>query len=306
MARLGDLVGRLITGGGGSGVALGQAKVFAREGMKVVIADIRQDHLDEAMSYFRQKNASVHAIKLDITDRAAFARAADEAEKVFGPVQLLCNTAGVFHAGPIEKATYEDWDWQLGVNLGGMINGIQTFVPRMIAQGQGGHIVNTASMSAFVTVPTCAIYTTSKFAVRGLSESLHVELDKYNIGVSVLCPGTVNTNIHESLLTRPARLANSGWHGPDPEVFKMLKAVIEPGLDPVTLAEHVLKAVRDNDFYILPYPEFASMLEENHKRVMRAIAKPDDDPEMAKRLAAGSAPGSRDNRRQNNGSGPHG
>lgn len=302
-----DLEGKVafITGGG-SGVGLGQAKVFAREGMKVVIADIRQDHLDEAMSHFRQSNAPVHAIKLDITDRAAFARAADEAEKVFGPVQLLCNTAGVFQAGPIEKATYEDWDWQLGVNLGGMINGIQTFVPRMVAYGKGGHIVNTASMSGFIAVPTCAIYTTSKFAVRGLSESLRIELDKYDIGVSVLCPGAVNTNIHESVLTRPAHLARTGWHGPDLEVFKRLKAVIAPGLDPVKLAEHVLKAVRNNELYILPYPEFRSALEEIHEKVMSALAKPEDDPEMQKRIAAGSAPGSRLNMPQRGGTGAHG
>ena len=129
--------------GGGSGVALGQAKVFAEEaGMNVVIADIRKDHLDAAMDYFRAKNVPVHAIQLDITDRAAYRRAADEAEKVFGPVQLLCNTAGVSQFGPIEKATDDDWDWQIDVNLKGMINGVQTFLPRMIAHGQGGHIVS--------------------------------------------------------------------------------------------------------------------------------------------------------------------
>ena len=288
-----DLEGKVafITGGG-SGVALGQAKVFAREGMKVVIADIRQDHLDEAMAYFRERNAAVHAIKLDITDRAAYAQAADEAEKVFGPVQLLCNTAGVLQAGPIEKSTFDDWDWQLGVNLGGVINGVLTFVPRMIAHGKGGHIVNTASMSAFVSVQGCAIYTTSKYAIRGLSENMRMDLEPHGIGVSVLCPGAVNTNIHESVLTRPERLGNTGWHGADPEVFKRLKSVIEPGKDPVALAEHVLKAVLNNDFYILPYPEFRGVLEESHRQVMTALAKPEDDPDMARRVRVGSAPGS--------------
>src|SRR5579863_4296796 len=109
--------------GGGSGVALGQAKVLAEEaGMKVVIADIRQDHLDDALTYFRSKNAAVHGIRLDITDRAACRRAADEAEARFGPVQLLCNTAGVSQFGPVEQATFDDWDWQIDVNLKGMIN----------------------------------------------------------------------------------------------------------------------------------------------------------------------------------------
>ncbi len=190
-----DLEGKVafITGGG-SGVAFGQARVFAEEaGMKVVIADIRQDHLDEATAHFKTKNVAVHPIKLDITDRAAYARAADEAEQVFGPVQLLCNTAGVSQFGPVEQATFDDWDWQLDVNLKGMINGVLTFMLRMIAHGQGGHIVNTASMSAFVALPRTAIYCTTKYAVRGFSESLRVELDKFNIGVSLLCPGGVNT-----------------------------------------------------------------------------------------------------------------
>ena len=144
--------------GGGSGVAFGQARVFAEEaGMKVVIADIRQDHLDQAMAHFKQKNVPVHAIKLDITDRDRLCDArADEAEKVFGPVDLLCNTAGVSQFGPLEQATYDDWDWQIDVNLKGMINGVMTFMPRMIERKTGGHIVNTASMSAFVALPRTA------------------------------------------------------------------------------------------------------------------------------------------------------
>ena len=198
-----DLEGKVafITGGG-SGVGLGQAKVFALEaGMKVVIADIRQDHLDQAMDYFKDKDAAVHPVLLDITDREAYVKAADEAEKVFGPVQLLCNTAGVSQFGPVENATYDDWDWQIDVNLKGVINGIVTFVPRMIKHGQGGHILNTASMSAFVSTPGATIYTTSKYAVRGLSENLRMDLSKHNIGVSCLCPGGVNSNIHEAVLS---------------------------------------------------------------------------------------------------------
>jgi NADP-dependent 3-hydroxy acid dehydrogenase YdfG len=283
-----DLEGKVafITGGG-SGVALGQAKVFAEEGMKVVIADIRRDHLDEAMGYFRDKNAAVHAIQLDITDRAAFAQAREETEKVFGaPVQLLCNTCGVSQFGPVEKATYDDWDWQLDVNVKGVINGVQTFLPRMIEYGQGGHIVNTASMSGFVCLPTTAIYATTKYAVRGLSESLKIELDKYDIGVSVLCPGGVNTNIHESVLARPERYASTGYYGADPEVFKRLKAVIEGGFDPVDLGRVVCDSVKRGDFWILPYPEFIPVLEKNHKEVMDAINQYKEHPDYKRRLAA--------------------
>jgi len=271
--------------GGGSGVAFGQARVFAEEaGMKVVIADIRQDHLDQAMEHFRGRSAAVHAIRLDITDRDAYARAADEAEKVFGPVQLLLNTAGVSQFGPVEKATWDDWDWQLDVNVKGVINGVQTFLPRMIAHGQGGHIVNTASMSAFVALPTTAIYCTTKYAVRGLSESLRIELDKYGIGVSCLCPGGVNTNIHESVVSRPDRYAQTGYYGRDPEMFARLKAVIQDGFDPVDLGRVVMEAVRRNDFWILPYPEFVPLMEKKNQEVIDALNAWREHPDTARRM----------------------
>jgi NAD(P)-dependent dehydrogenase (short-subunit alcohol dehydrogenase family) len=291
-----DLEGKVaFVTGGGSGVALGQAKVFAEEaGMKVVIADIRQDHLDDAMAHFAKKNVPVHAIRLDITDRDAYARAADEAERVFGPVQLLCNTAGVSQFGPVEKATYDDWDWQIDVNLKGMINGVQTFMPRMIAAGKGGHIVNTASMSAFVALPTSAIYCTTKYAVRGLSESLRLELEKFGIGVSILCPGGVNTNIHESVLSRSGKYAQTGYYGADPEMFKRLKSVIESGFDPVDLGRIVLGAVKRNDYWILPYPEFIPTVEKYNAEVLTALHQYENDPDYERRKKLGQAmPGTR-------------
>ena len=192
--------------GGGSGVGLGQAKVFARAGARIVLADIRPDHLDRALNYFRDLGAPVHGIHLDVTDRAAFERAAQETERTVGPVQLLFNTAGVSMFGPLEKSTYEDYDWMMGVNFGGVVNGIQTFVPRMIERGKGGYIVNTASMSGLIASGPAGIYSASKFAVVGLSQALRQALDRYDIGVSVLCPGNVNTNIAESTRTRPEHL----------------------------------------------------------------------------------------------------
>jgi len=272
--------------GGGSGVALGQAKVFARAGMKVVIADIRQDHLDSAMDGFRsQVGIEVHPIRMDITDRAAWARAAEETERVFGTVQLLCNTAGVSQFGPMQDATFDDWDWQMSVNLGGVINGIQTFLPRMIAYGQGGHIVNTASMSGFLALPGTGIYSTTKFAVRGLSENLRMDLEPLGIGVSVLCPGAVNTNIHEAVLTRPKHLSNTGYYGADPQVMAGLKAVIAPGFDPVDLGQKVLEAVEKNELYIIPYSEFRDELIARLDRVLAALPDPKDDPGAAARQA---------------------
>ena len=282
-----DLKGKtaFITGGG-SGVGLGQAKAFSAVGMKVVIVDIRQDHLEDGLAQLRARGAEAHGIKLDITDRTAYAEAANEAERILGPVQLLCNTAGVSQFGPMQQATYDDWDWQTSVNIGGVINGIQTFVPRMLKLGQPCHIVNTASMSAFTPMPGTGIYCTTKFAVRGLSESLRLDLEPHGIGVSVLCPGAVNTNIHEAVLTRPARFAKTGYYGADPQVMRGLKEVISPGLDPATLGEKVLQAVLNNDLYIIPYAEFREPLIELHNRVLAALPEPKDDPGMADRVAA--------------------
>jgi len=273
--------------GGGSGVALGQAKVFAQAGCKVAIADIRQDHLDEAMAWFDGRGHDVMALKLDITDRAAYARAADDVEAKLGPVELLFNTAGVSIFGPLQNATYDDWDWQLDVNLRGVINGIQTFVPRMIARGNGGHIVNTASMSAFVALKGTGIYCTSKMAIRGLTECLALDLADHGIGVSMLCPGAVNSNIHEAVLTRPAHQQDTGYYGADPDVMAHLKQVIAVGMEPEVLAQYVLKGVEADQLYILPYPEFRGTLEDIHTRVIAAVARPEDDPDYEKRVAHG-------------------
>eukprot|EP01137_Pigoraptor_chileana_P006810 Opistho-2@51563 len=273
--------------GGGSGVALGQAKVFAQAGCKVAIVDIRQDHLDEAMAWFEGRGHDVMAVKLDITDRDAYERAADAVEAKLGPVELLFNTAGVSIFGPLQNATYDDWDWQLDVNLKGVINGIQTFVPRMIERGKGGHIVNTASMSAFVALKGTGIYCTLKMAIRGLSECLALDLADHGIGVSMLCPGAVNSNIHEAVLTRPAHLQSTGYYGADPDVMAHLKQVIAVGMEPEVLAQYVLKGVEADQLYILPYPEFRGTLEDIHERVMTSLAKPEDDPDYEKRVAHG-------------------
>ena len=152
--------------GGASGAGLGQAKVFSEAGCKIVIADIRQDHLDEAKAYFKDKNAEVHTIQLDITDRKAYSEAADEVEKVFGePPQLVFNTAGVNTFGPVEASTFEDFDWVLGVCLGGVINRMITFVPRMIQAGKGGHITTVSSWGGFMGFANTAPYACAKAAV---------------------------------------------------------------------------------------------------------------------------------------------
>ena len=268
--------------GGASGLGLGLAKVLTEAGCKVVIVDIRQDHLDEALAYFRGKNAAVHAIKLDITDRAAYARAADEVERVFGgPPQLLFNNAGVNTFGPTEKSTYEDWDWLMGVLLGGVINGMQTFVPRMIAAGQGGYIVNTSSMGGFQGSDAAAIYCAAKAAVNNLSESYNKSLKKYGIGVSVCCPANIKSNIAEATLTRPEHLKNTGYVVNDDSI-NSLRRIHSAGMEPTELAGHVKKGIEDEQLYIIPYPEAKEGMEKHFKEILDSVLPMEADPEGVK------------------------
>jgi NAD(P)-dependent dehydrogenase (short-subunit alcohol dehydrogenase family) len=261
--------------GGASGIGLGQAKVLAEEhGVKVAIVDVQAKRMDEAREYFRSGGrdelpVSIHT--LDITDRDAYARVADDVEAEFGAVDLLFNTAGVSARVPIEAATYDDWDWHLGVNLSGMINGVQTFVPRMVARGQGGHIVNTGSIQSFYGLSGAGLYTTSKFAVRGLTESLRIDLDKYGIGVSALIPAAVNTNILESIETRPERLRETGFTGHSDPL--RLKAIISAGADPVELARKTVDGMVRNDLWIFPFPEQLEPIEQRHQVVVEELRR---------------------------------
>ena len=174
-------------------------------------------------------------IELDVTDRKAMERAADETQRVFGKVHLVCNNAGVSIFGPMDQATYEDWDWIMGVNVDGVINGIQSFVPRIKAHGEGGHIVNTASMAGLIVGPGFGIYSASKFAVFGLTSSLRYDLAPHNIGVSVLCPGFVRSNIHEAVLARPNHLARSGYRVSKEDIAR-LDQVLSVGMAPLDVA----------------------------------------------------------------------
>ena len=269
-----DLTGKtaFITGGA-SGIGLAMARRFLQERMNVVIADIRQDHLESARAGLDAFASRTRFLRLDVTDRPAMAEAAAETERAFGRVHLLCNNAGIGDGVRIDTATYEDWDWVLGVNLGGVINGVVAFLPRIKAHGEGGHILNTASMHSFIALPAWGgLYSTSKFAVRGLSESLRLALAPYDIGVSVLCPGLVRTNIAESHTLRPLHLAPKRAPADPPHPT----AQVEPpaagsGMDPAEVAEHVLRGIRANAFYILSHTEHRPELEEQFAEVVAAI-----------------------------------
>jgi len=269
-----DVAGKVafITGGA-SGIGLGIAGAFVEAGMKVVLADLRQDHIDEALAAFdrRGQSKSVHAIRLDVTDRDAMAAAADEVERVFGKLHVLVNNAGVGIQGPFKGITYEDWDFGLAVNLGGVVNGLQTFLPRIRAHGEGGHIVNTASLAALVPMPAqFVIYVAAKAAVVTISETLRGELMLENIGVTVLCPGPIRTNFHELSRNRPPQFG-VGDAFREAEQAGATKVPFPSMMEPSEAGSLVLEAVRKNELYVITHGEWRPIAETRHAALIAAM-----------------------------------
>jgi NAD(P)-dependent dehydrogenase (short-subunit alcohol dehydrogenase family) len=277
-----DFVGRvaLITGGA-SGLGLGMAEVFAEAGMQIVIADVSAESLAAAESRLKKRGARVLALQLDVTDRVAWARAAHTVEDTFGAVHILCNNAGIGLLGSLKSARYADWDWVLGVNLGGVVNGVQTFLPRMLAHGEGGHIVSTASAAGLIAGAGAGIYTASKMAVVGLMECLRGDLAEDGIGVSVLCPHLVRTNIYQHGSLRPERFRDpeQPFTGSDPAV----KEKVDAGMDPLEVGRRVLRGIERNDLYILTHPEIGTIVRERFEAIEASL--PDEVPDP-RRVAA--------------------
>ena len=265
--------------GGASGIGLGMTTAFLGAGMNVVIADLRRDHIETALAQL--EGASVHAIELDVTDREGFARAADETERTFGNVHVLCLNAGMGILGPVTVARYDDWDWGLGVLLGGVVNGIQTFLPRLLAHGEGGHIVNTSSMAGVLPIPGAAIYITAKAALIGLSEALRSELAPEGIGVSAFCPGPVQTNIREGGRTRPDDYRDSGYAELERELEERPNSPL--WMDPVECGERVLEGIRRDDLYIFTHREFREGADERFRAMLASFP---DEPRDEQRAEA--------------------
>jgi NAD(P)-dependent dehydrogenase (short-subunit alcohol dehydrogenase family) len=200
-----------------------------------------------------------------VSDRAQVQGLAARAVETFGAVHLLCNNAGVAAWGALETATYRDWQWVLGVNLWGVIHGIEAFVPRMIERGEPAHIVNTASMAGLIASKGLGVYNTSKYAVVGLSETLAKDLKPYRIGVSVLCPMGVQTRIRDSERNRPAALRNERATRPDPV------ELIGRSLASETVADMVLAAIHANELYVITHDESLEPLRRRFERMERSI-----------------------------------
>jgi NAD(P)-dependent dehydrogenase (short-subunit alcohol dehydrogenase family) len=261
--------------GGASGMGLGMARVFSAAGMRVAIADVREDHLEAALRLFREPHPGVHAIRVDVADRKAMAHAAVETEQLFGKIHVLCNNAGVGLIGSLTEASYDDWDWAMGVNLDGVFNGIHEFVPRIRSHGEGGHIVTTASMGGLFAAGNAGIYNASKYAAVALMEQLRPELAPHGIGVSAFCPGLVNTNIHEVERLRPTRYARTGYaaHAAEQAAREqfMKSRILPAGMDPMEVGRRVLQGIRRNDLYILTHPEYEPGLRERFEALLAAM-----------------------------------
>jgi NAD(P)-dependent dehydrogenase (short-subunit alcohol dehydrogenase family) len=268
-----DLKGRVaVVTGGASGIGQGMIRAFASEGMKIVIADIEVEARDKAASDLANDGAEVIAVECDVSSAASVEAIRDEALSAFGAVHVVCNNAGVAggQPGPIWAAPQSDWDWVLGVNLLGVVHGVQTFVPLLIEQGQGGHIVNTASLAGLME--GAGIYGVSKQAVVGLTESLWRDLKATESGVSasVLCPAWVRTRIMESERNRPeAPRPNEEIPAEAQALRDIVRGLIEKdGLDPEDVGRQVARSIKDDKFYILTHPGWNNIIRNRMENIL--------------------------------------
>jgi NAD(P)-dependent dehydrogenase (short-subunit alcohol dehydrogenase family) len=240
--------------GAASGIGLELAKIFAGEGMQLVLADIERDSLQHALDDVQASGAQAIAVVTDVGDSSSVAALAQSAQSRFGDIHIVCNNAGVYSGGMLWEQTEEDYEWLMRVNQWGVIHGIRHFVPLMIAHGQPCHMVNTASMAALCTLPFAGIYHMTKHAVLALSECLFHELalTAPQMNVSCLCPELADTGIATSRRNRPAALAHEN---PTPMSEMSHTAIADAtagALHPAVLAQRVLQGIKDEQFYLLP------------------------------------------------------
>jgi NAD(P)-dependent dehydrogenase (short-subunit alcohol dehydrogenase family) len=260
--------------GGASGIGFALGAAFAQAGMKVMLADIETDALAEAVKSLHDFGRNVRGVACDVADPVSVERAAKASYQAFGNVHVVCNNAGVAAAGGVDNISLDNWRWVLDVNLMGVLHGIRTFLPHIRAHGEGGHIVNTASMAGMNSGLGFSPYVASKFAVVGMSEGLATQLKPFAIGVTVLCPGYVRTRIGESGRNRPQRYGAT--QTPDPAspaglLLAQISERLQSGLDPLDVASRVLAAIREDELYVFTHPEMRAELEDRFAAIMAAV-----------------------------------
>ena len=269
----------LVTGAA-SGLGFGIAQALAAEGVRLVLGYRSETDRESAARWFRDNgHAAPLFVPLDVADRTAWAAARETVEREMGKLHILVNNAGISVFGPMDEASYDDWDWILGVNLGGVINGLVTFLPHMEAHGETGHVVNVASMAAFLAGPQAGIYTTSKFALRGLTECLRYTLAPTALGVSLMCPGLTNTRAYASALKRPEEYADSGLGPADAATLEPLAAVFAAGMSIEEAGRRMVAGVSRGDFWIFTHGEYQEDFAEIAEEVRAALPVEDFPPE---------------------------
>ncbi|MES1990901.1 MAG: SDR family NAD(P)-dependent oxidoreductase [Pseudomonadota bacterium] len=258
--------------GGASGIGFAMAKAFGAAGMNVMLADIERDALAKAVEDLRQRQIKAEGVQCDVTERKSVEEAAAECVAKFGKVHIVCNNAGVGGGGVLGQMRPGDWDWTISVNLMGVVYGMETFLPHILAHGEGGHFVNTASMAGMISPPGMEPYCASKFAVVAMSEGWASQLAPQNIGVSVLCPGFVSTRIHESARTRQERFGEVTPPA-DNDMISISAQLVQAGIPADVVGACVFEAVRDNDFYIFTHPDMRGAVEQRFARIMDGFDK---------------------------------
>lgn len=259
-----------------TGIGLGVAQAFADAGMRLALSYRNEEDRAATERWFAQKGYEQPLFcKLDVTDRARFAEVAQEVVDHFGQVHVLVNNAGVSVFGPTDEATYDDFDWIMGVNFGGVVNGLVSFLPKIKESDGRRHVVNVASMAAFLPGPQAGIYTASKFAVRGLTESLRYNLAPHGIGCSLCCPALTKTNAWTSALKRPEGFGESGFGEVDAAELEQFGTAFDEGMEPYEVGSKILRGMTRNDGLILTHPEHGPDFEEMHEKLMAAL--PDEE-----------------------------
>jgi NAD(P)-dependent dehydrogenase (short-subunit alcohol dehydrogenase family) len=256
--------------GAASGIGRAVAERAASEGMKVVLADIEEPALEEAHGKLAAGGADVVAVTCDVSDAASVQELRDQALRAFGAVHLVHNNAGVGGGGLIWEVPEEDWRWVLGVNLWGVIHGVTTFTPLLIEQGEG-HIVNTASVAGLTSPPGLGPYNATKHAVVTISETLVKDLRMAGVsgvGVSVLCPGFVQTGIAQAERNRPSWAPARATAEEAEQMRSMIQAMVDGGIAPSLVADRVLDAVKTDTFYILTHPEMNEVIAERGREIL--------------------------------------
>jgi NAD(P)-dependent dehydrogenase (short-subunit alcohol dehydrogenase family) len=263
-----NLSGRVaVVTGGASGIGAGIARACAEQGMRVVLADVELLPAEKLASELEAAGTPAFAVRTDVTVPGDLEALAEQAFRRFGAADVLFNNAGVAQGGAVHEFTAADWEWLIGVNLYGVVNGCRAFVPRWLSLGEQAHVVNTASVGGFLSGPVLGMYSTTKFAVVAYSEALAQELAQHQIGVSILCPGWTNTNLGAASRNRPNALGRA------PDRLDIITPGMAEGMDPIDVGRHALRGVRENALYVFTHPEFQPLIADRFAKVLAALER---------------------------------